>query len=621
VSGRLSPSLAAELEDLNNEQARAATWLGSVVVSAGPGSGKTRTLVARAAYLLETQVSPFRGLACITYTTAAASEIKQRLGAMGVLTKRRVLCATAHSFCLNEILRPYADLTGSWSPGPGQVLSDADVAALLQDCFDQLAIADLEARYRTATATHIRRALACGEDLDSFDPREVAAAKLYEKKLIDLRVIDFDAMVSRAFVLVRSFPAVRDLLAARFPHLIVDEYQDMGGVLHRLVESLHDEAGIITAAVGDADQSIFGFTGADPRYLNELLGRDDFESVELEVNYRSGFEIIRVSEAALGRNTGSRRPRDGALDGDVRVVRVDGGLREHAASAVQVVQELAAEEPLHKIAILYPKKGPLLDALLASLREQDVPYLFERDESLAPGSISKFVQRCASRSVASYQARMRVKGEVVQIPENSDLHALESEYRRLRSESGLPFGGGRLWVMRALQDLLDPVDLSEPEQSAADWLAVLAGKLNLDGVAAAHPDSSNNECLDRLRRQCKQRELTVQDLAANIAVAGKVVLTTYHSSKGREFRSVVMPGLVNGVVPSDVNVAGRWQAPTGAALAEQRRGFFVAVSRAEEKLVLLTGSGFHTPYGRWIEKGPSSFLVEMQRRLRDTGAD
>lgn len=613
--------MAHELATLNRQQQRAVTASGNVVVRAGPGSGKTRTLVARAGYLLETSVSRFRGVACITYTNSAADEVRTRLQRLGVAAEQRLTCSTLHAFCLNSVLRAHASITGVWLPGAGQVLDDAGAMDLLQRCFDELGIADLQARYRTATATKIRRTLACNEPTDTFDPREVQAARLYENKLVSAGTVDFEAMVIQALHVVRSHEAVRDLLRARYPHLIVDEYQDLGGVLHQLVTTLHDHANITVSAVGDADQTVFGFTGADPRYIDNLASRPDFMSVDLEVNYRSGQAIIDASEAALGHHGRGRRAAEGRAAGVVEVTPVEGGLDAHAAYMTSAIaSRLAAGVPHERIAVLYLRRGPVLAAISQEFERTAIPVLFEKDEQLPPGTLSLFVQRCASRAVASalgHQSSSAAQTvDLLSRAEAPDLFALERQLVRLRQESGLPQPPGRLALLRALQRALDPLAPIDPAGPALPWLLELSAGLDLHPVAAQHPDRQNSRALVLLVDACRDIALTVQDLAATVQVLGKVVLTNYHTAKGREWDTVVLPGLVNGLVPADVPTGSSWGPPIGAELAEQRRTFFVAVSRAQTELHCLTGAGYHTPWGRWIERGPSDFLVEMESRRR-----
>ncbi|WTU68581.1 ATP-dependent helicase [Streptomyces sp. NBC_00055] len=615
---QVSDTLLRELEALHPRQRTAVLHPGNVVMRAGPGSGKTRTLVARAAYLLETQVSAFRAVACITYTNPAADEIRRRVLRHGIRAKGRVVCSTVHAFCLNEILRPFTAITGVLAPQAGKVLGEAASETLLQHCFDQIGIAEVLAQYRTAENTRIRRAIACNELLDGFDPREVRAAQLYETKLLERGEIDFEAMVIRALRIVREHESVRDLLQARFPYLIVDEYQDMGGVLHALIVALHDLAGIGVFAVGDTDQSVFGFTGADAKYLTALATRADFLDVPLEVNYRSAQEIIEAAEAALG-VTHKRRAREGAPPGDVQAWIAEGGLEKHASQACDLVQTALQQgvQP-ERIAILYPRKGPLLTELLDELTRRHLDFRFEREDKLPKGSLSQFVQRCASRTATNYQIHSASGPErrsMLKRVEAPTLAALEQFLKTLREEARLPSPSSRLALLRGLQTCLDPVPPYPADGPAAAWLERLRVSLELDTVAETHPDADNRDMLDELTNLCHRKDFVLQDLAQGETVLGKVLLTTYHASKGREFDTVILPGLVNEVIPFSVNDRGRWRSPNERELAEQRRTFYVAVTRAERALHVIYGPGYHTKNGYWRPSGTSDFLVEMARRM------
>ncbi|MCV7229069.1 ATP-dependent helicase [Mycolicibacterium komossense] len=621
---RVSDHLAAELSDLNTEQLAAVLHDGDAVLSAGPGSGKTRTLVARAAYLLEADLSIFRGLACLTYTNAAADEIVRRVSAIGAHAGRRLACSTVHAFCRNEILIAYSGLTGSQPPSAGSVMGESGQRKLLQWCFDELGIADLDPKYRTATSNRIRRAIACKEDLATFDQREVAAAHLYEAELVNRDKTDFEAMVVEALRIVTTFPAVRDLLSAKFPHLLVDEYQDMGGVLHQLVVTLHDIAGISVFAVGDGDQSVFGFSGADPRYLNELREREDFTDFPLTTNYRSGQDIIAAAEAALGIARG-RKAREGAPPGNLEITGVEGGLDEHANAAVEIVAgAINAGVKYERVAILYPARGQVLDRLLAALDASKIPFLHERDTRLPPGSVSNFVQHCASRTIANMRIRESQAEVVAELTRSTHApRTMDLAYRleRLRRDSEMSPPSTRLTLARTLQATLDPPDVGyDPEGSATDWLDRLVTNLELDVIASRHPDEDNSAAIDTLCRVVEEDELCLIDIARFAVVAGKVVLTTYHSAKGREFHTVVLPGLLKGIVPMQVKSAGGWRHPSPKEMEEPRRSLYVAITRAEHDVQLIVGPGYFTPYGRWISDGPSPFVIDMAATLqKNTG--
>ncbi|MEU8892911.1 ATP-dependent helicase [Streptomyces sp. NPDC048442] len=615
---QISDTLLAELKELHPKQRDAVLHDGNVVLRAGPGSGKTRTLVARITYLLQTQISTFRGVACLTYTNAAAEEIRRRVLRSGVRARGRITCSTVHAFCLNEILRNFAHLTGQPAPQAGQVLSKAASEALLQHCFDEVGITETLAQHRGPQNTRIRRALACGEALDRFDPREVQAARLYEEELLVRGEVDFEAMVTRAVRTVREHEHVRDILRARFPHLIVDEYQDLGGVLHELVVTLRDLAGITVFAVGDTDQSVYGFTGADAKYLTELAARDDFRDLELEVNYRSGQDIITAAEAALGLPRG-RLARDGAPPGDVNLKQVEGGLQDHATVACDLVEQAQNREVSpEQIAILYPARGPLLDAVQRELTRRELDFRHEGDDKLPIGSLSRFIQRCASRAVTNYQihtAPAADRAGMLRRTQAPSLTALARALTTLRTEAQLTPPSSQRTLPRALQMSLDPTPLYPADAPARGWLQRLRTALSLDEVAAAHPDQDNTSSLDDLARLCRSKNLLLQDLARGEEVIGKVLLATYHAAKGREFDTVILPGLLNGLIPRDVPDRGKWRRPTETELAEQRRAFYVALTRAESSVNLIIGPGHETKNGYWISRGPSDFVIEMVRRL------
>lgn len=621
---QISDTLLRELEHLHPRQRTAVTYPGNVVLQAGPGSGKTRTIVGRIAYLLQTQISAFRGVACITYTNAAAEEIRRRVFHSGVRAEGRITCSTVHSFCLNEILRVFAPIARQPAPQTGQVLSGTATEVLLQRCFDQVGIAEMLAKYRIPESTRIRRAIACDEPLDVFDPREVEAARLYEEQLTTRQEIDFEAMVTRAVRIVREHAPVRDLLHARFPHLIVDEYQDLGGVLHELVVALRDLASITVFAVGDTDQSVYGFSGADARYLKALADRDDFCDLELDVNYRSGQDIITAAEAALGTPRG-RRARIGAPPGIVNLEKVEGGLDDHTSLACDLAQQaLHRHISSERIAILYPQRGPLLDALHSQLTSRQMNFLYERDDKLPAGTLSRFIQCCASRAVTSYQihtAPDTERSDMLRRAEAPSLAALARALTTLRTEAHLRRPASRLFLLRGLQTCLDPLPPYPADAPADDWLQQLRSSLALDAVAASHPDQDNATSLDDLVDLCRSRNLMLQDLAQREQVIGKVLLTTYHAAKGREFDTVILPGLVNGIIPRNVPGRARWRAPTAKELAEQRRTFYVALTRAETTLHLIVGPGYHTKNGYWRSEGPSDFVMEMVRRLTVAAPD
>lgn len=598
-AGRLAHELGDELDP---EQRAAVEHVGNTVVTAGPGSGKTRTLVARAAYTLAARAPAFRGVACITYTNTAADEIRRRLAVLGAPADRLV-CSTVHGFCLTQIVRPYARLVGAPVPDPDKVVDGGMDISLFQRCLDQEGVGR-QAEWTTAVATRIRRAVTAGTPTDSYDDGVVDAVAEYERLLADDGAVDFESMTSRALTMVRQSPHVRDLVASRFPFICVDEYQDLGGVLHRLVVELVDEAGVEVCAVGDPDQSVFGFAGATPQDMRELVDRDDFTEFPLTLNYRSGDAIVRASEAALGRRRG-HHAQQGAPPGSVTILRADGGMAEHARLAVAEVKARIDDGVRPgRLAILYPKRGQLLDELRTQLDAAAIPSLVAKQEKLPTVPLSGLVQDLAAATLAYTEAHHTsvTPGTAPLL----DVGGPAGKLRRLRlpdvNDRETPQETGR-----RVRDLVDPTPGPEADDPAGPWFAAVVRDL---GLASAVPDQ-----VAALVRYLGDADYQLQDIAAHTADLDRCLVTTYHSSKGLEFDTVVLPGLVDEFFPGSTPDGAGWSRHSGASLEEQRRLFFVAVSRAEREVVLIEGEQWTTAGGYTRRSAPTEFVDDIRQAL------
>ncbi|GII56131.1 hypothetical protein Pth03_45200 [Planotetraspora thailandica] len=256
-----SAALAAELAALNDEQREAAQHLGNLAVLAGPGSGKTRTLVTKIGYLLAArQISPWRSIAAIAYARSAAREVTMRLRSLGITPGRQLVSSTLHSWCLGSILRPYGPLVGVPVPGPGSIIDEKSTewASLFESCQDDLGI-----RPDKAEIVRARRVRAAGEE-DEEVTHLFEFARLFDQRLLSAGLFDYDLMVSQSLRIVRENASVSKMIGARFPWMIVDEYQDLGPVLHALVLHLNEQENVQIAAFGDPDQTVMAFAGAHP---------------------------------------------------------------------------------------------------------------------------------------------------------------------------------------------------------------------------------------------------------------------------------------------------------------------------------------------------------------------
>lgn len=604
------PSLSAEFDRLNDEQQQAVLSRGNTVVLAGPGGGKTATLAVKAAYLLAEKVSPPRAVACITYNNDTVEELRARLRELGVTASRRLFVGTVHSFCLNCVVRPYARIAIPEADQELRVAGRALSRELLQRAMDDVG-ASQRLEEVEPVLTRLRRMRACLEDISGFDAQHVDACQRYEDLLWNEHRLDFEGMVIEALKLLNEHQWIGRLLAARYPWLIVDEYQDLGGPLDRLVTSLVDAVGMRVYAVGDPDQTVYDFTGANPRYLQELAERQDFQTLRLKFNYRSGKRLIAASQAALGPDEQDRgyEPHPGAAEpGEVFFEDVPGGLCEQARhSAENVIPRLREiGVPLEEVAVFYRARRPMLDLLAAEMDRTGVPYASERDGRYPRTPLVRWLQACAASCLPAAMTGGSRFGDLAHY-----LHELrwasgedDSETLGLRAKSDL------FAALRATTD---------PHQPIQEWLTQFVERTGLRSTlvtCSAHVDELDalRELEAALEPGGALEQSSLEHFARDGRLAGRVVLTTLHSSKGRQFDAVIMPGLQESLLPYRPwnRLARDYDQPSPQSLRESRRLFYVGFTRARRFVFLLYSDEFTNKAGYPVRLGPSRFVEEVR---------
>lgn len=591
---------AADVRE-NAGQLAAYNSAGHCVVLAGPGSGKTKTLILKLARILAEDVQVPRGVACITYSHECARELKRRLERLKLREAANLFIGTVHGFCLRHLLMPYARLAGLPVPYPIKVASARECGSLHRQVGDRMF--GPRHPYKQLDMGRHRRVHLDREGRGWRSKGELASlAEAYEAELRQRGLIDFDDLVIFGETLVTRYDWVLPLVQARFPVLAVDEYQDLGVPLHRIVKRLAFDGGVRLFAVGDPDQSIYGFTGADGKLLLELSERCDVESIRLEINYRSAGRIIRASEMALGEERGYR-PQDPGREATIELVECPNGLREQAEVAVSNIIPAALRarhgRNLGDIAILYRdyRAGNIVSDVA-----NDAGLEFMRVDNAAPYrkcALTSWIEDCAAWSAGGWREG------------NPQLRGLLDRWRGFRT-ARLDDRSARMADHVVTQFLWN---CRRNQISAAAFVQAIRLEL-VDELTAFEPSlADQREQVDSMTAALEPggalAGLDLAGLGSKDGSPEQLNLLTLHSAKGCEYDVVIMLGLDLGSLP--------WRFERPEALRESRRLFYVGLTRARDEVYMLYSGCVDTPMGRkrW---GRSPFLDELEERLAQAGA-
>ncbi|CAN7310001.1 ATP-dependent helicase [Bradyrhizobium sp. LjRoot220] len=566
------------------------------VVLAGPGSGKTKTLVLKLARILAEDVRAPRGVACITYSQECARELTRRLEELGLGDAPNLYIGTIHGFCLRHVLTPYARLAGLDAPYPLTLATTRQVETTFKQVAERLL--GVGQPYKLHDMSKYRR-VHLDRDVQDWeaDPDLARIAEGYEGALRIAGLVDFDDLVICGNQLVANHDWVLSAIAARWPVLAVDEYQDLGLPLHRIVKRLAFDGGVRLFAVGDADQSVYGFTGADGALLLELAERDDVEAVRLQFNYRSAGRIIRASELALGEARGyqAHDPRRQAL---IEFTERPGGLEDQANYVVETVipQALAdkAGRVVGDIAILY-RAANIGDVFAEALASAGYDYV--RVDNAAPYKkvgLTSWIEDCAAWCSGGWrEGHPKLGGLINRWTGFRSGHASELEARH---------------SARELTSFLS--EQRSDDSLAASFVAAIRAAL-VDPLTACEPSLADQR--EQVRRMGeafaaggKLEALDLKSLGGRDGSPAHVNLLTLHSAKGCEYDVVIMVGMDMGAMP--------WRRETASELRESRRLFYVGLTRARDAVHMLYSGWIPGRYGTQ-RLGRSPFVEELEEKL------
>jgi DNA helicase-2/ATP-dependent DNA helicase PcrA len=585
---------AEELRD-NEGQWQAYNSTGSCVILAGPGSGKTKTLTIKLARILEEDVRRPRGLACITYNNQCARELKRRLLRLGVEDGHRASIGTLHSFCLQHIVLPYAHLTPLPKKYPITVASTEEMEKFQQEALDKtIGNERWGPRFDKYRRSHLDRT---GTNWQSDDGDAANAIEKYESLLDEHGLIDFDGMVLIGLHLVEHYEWIRRALAARFPVLVVDEYQDLGQALHRIVQCLCFKAGMRLVAVGDPDQSIYGFTGAEPSLLQSLAKRKDVETITLRLNYRCGSAIIQASEAALGekRNFKSHRNEPGVVYFHERPNGIEDQADFVCEELIPAAMDRRTGRRLGDVAILYLDKN---DGNAIAEAVTKTGWQFVRVDGNNPyqaSPVTYWLEDCAAWCAGAWNT--------------GDIRLSELVNSWLRFNERLGTDKGRRCAQVSLVRFL--YTHREGNVPFHDWLILLLA----DGLQSALEQEprlrDDKEKVERLLRVTEPngplQAITVAFFGGLGGSPDHLTLTTLHSAKGLEYDVVVIVGLEEGRIP--------YYSDSADTIREKRRLFYVGLTRARHEVHLVYSGWYANRYGRTWKNGRSRFVTEVAKAV------
>ena len=629
------------MDKLNEEQRKpVADTEGAVLVLAGAGSGKTRVLTSRIAYILREGKAALSQILAITFTNKAAGEMKERLSKMlGEEGDTRWIC-TIHSMCV-KILRQFAEKAGFKSNF--SIYSETERANIIKKCYQELDFDDdkllKEAKF------HIANAKMLGLDPDQYGRKFqhergmddiVCIYDRYNNHLRQNNAMDFDDLLLHTLRLLRRDKEALDYLSDKFKYILVDEFQDTNAVQYNIIKLLASKHGNIFA-VGDDDQSIYGWRGAEIK--NILSFESDFAGAKvykLERNYRSTGSILKLANCII-KNNSSRYEKvlwTEAGDGDKPVYyQAEEEAGEALYTARAVADAVARGKSYSDFAVLM-RINALTRAYEQEFTKYGIPYkvfggfkFFERKEIkdiLAYLRLisNPFDDEAAERIINV--PRRGIGGKTIETMYEYSHGAGLSLYDACVDSDSLPLARGAKEKIKDFGNLIKGFifsSLETPVNQLVREVIALAdlrsayddgtdegdGKLaNLDEFIASvdefsrlNPNASLDEYLN---------SVTLASDLDEMDDGNYVTLATIHSVKGLEFPVVFICGLEDGIIPSSRSDS------EGRGTEEERRLMYVAITRAKEKLYL-TRSKSRFLYGHRELTAPSRFVKELAPEL------
>lgn len=635
-------------DTLNDRQCEAVKHTeGPLLITAGAGSGKTKVLTCRIAHLLELGVAPYRILA-ITFTNKAAKEMKERVTNLVGAQADSIWLSTFHSFCA-KLLRFEVDGFHGYTRN-FTIYDSSDQLVLVKDCLKKLNLDDKQFTPRSVLGSIssaknvLMDAKAFAAKASDFYEQKVADVyAIYQEKLRENNAVDFDDLLFLAVRLLQENEEVREKYQSRFQYILVDEYQDTNHAQYALTKILAARWRNI-CVVGDADQSIYAWRGADIRNIIDFT-RDypDAASIKLEQNYRSTKTILHAANAVIDNN--ESRPKKTLWTENPtgnKIIHYQAQTEHDEADYIAGViynRHEISHEPYGDMAILF-RTNAQSRVLEEKLMRYAIPY------TMVGGT--KFYDRKEIKDVLAY-LRLLYNPEdslsltrIINVPKRN-IGATTMEHVATYAEAQ----GISLFEALSSTDEIPVTKRAKAslENFAAmifDLLNDIEGKDVLSLIETVIKQTGYGDMLDKEAEHDPQGESrkenvgeflsvakdymdsnpegNLQDFLENVALVSdvddfessdsKVTLMTLHAAKGLEFPVVFLTGLDEGLFPHSRTLMDP------AQVEEERRLAYVGITRAERQLYV-TNAVTRTMYGRISAYMPSRFLAEIPRQFME----
>lgn len=623
---------------------------GPLMIIAGAGSGKTRVLTYRIAYLLSRGVDAFNILA-LTFTNKAAREMRHRIEAVVGTEARNLWMGTFHSV-FARILRAEADKLGY--PNNFSVYDSDDSKSLIRTIITEMQLDDKiykpgavlnrisSAKNRLISANeYLNNPILTTDDESANRPKMGLIYKAYTERCFKAGCMDFDDLLYNTCKLFHLHPDVLNKYQHRFKYTMIDEYQDTNYVQYLIAKQLSAVSQNI-CVVGDDAQSIYAFRGADiSNILNFERDYPDVHIVKLEQNYRSTKNIVNMANSVIKHNQAQLRKEVWTQNEEGSLIELIKAASDNDEGRV-VAQSIFEEKNQHHwknsdFAILY-RTNAQSRAMEEALRRLNIPYkiigglsFYQRKEIKDIIAYLRFTVNHADeeafKRIVNYPKRgigdATVANIIVTAVDNgvSLWEALQNADRFLKGRAAAPIAEF-VSLIKGFELALQTKDAYEAASQIARETGILKELYEDKTVEGLSRYQNLQELLNAIKEFIEDKEREDKSLATFLQEVSlltsadendtpeerdKVTLMTIHMAKGLEFKHVYVVGLEEDLFPSKMMLESR------ADLEEERRLFYVAVTRAEKKLTLSYALTRYK-YGRLHQCEPSRFLQEIDAR-------